>query len=156
MPARERFLISYDGAQFYVRHVASTVEDRIDGTFSYRCDKHEGGPFDTIEEAATCMRDAAARAGEDTGYEVTVGRVQGLTPNVQSIPREKLTPEQERAVEAAVARAWNPTVFERSEGRTRRVVSTIDDETIVEPFDDGLGDGDPAVPETWGVRDQED
>ncbi len=90
MSDRARFLISFDGAKFYVRRVASTVEDHIDYTFNYKCDKHEGGPFDTIEEAATCLRDAVARSEADTGYAVTVGRVRGLTPNVQSIPRAEL------------------------------------------------------------------
>lgn len=51
-----RFLIVYDGGSWFVRQLASSTQNEM----VYRCDKHLGGPFDTLDEAVRLVKAQSA------------------------------------------------------------------------------------------------
>jgi hypothetical protein len=50
--ARQRFLLANDTTgRWYLRRIYSVAEDLEVGHKVYRCDKHMGGPYETLFEA---------------------------------------------------------------------------------------------------------
>lgn len=63
---KPRYVISQNGYQYFVRHVLIVVQKDEDGLMVYKCDEHTGGPFNTLEEACACLREAVARDEDRT------------------------------------------------------------------------------------------
>lgn len=56
MARDKRYLISFDGENFYLRGVVAVKEDAVRGEKIYFCDRHLGGPFKSISAAAQRAR----------------------------------------------------------------------------------------------------
>lgn len=51
-----RVLLVHDGRKWHLRHVRLIVHDLMLDEKVYRCDKHLGGPFNTLDEAITATK----------------------------------------------------------------------------------------------------
>jgi hypothetical protein len=60
-----RILIAYDGTAWYLRNIKTIVDDWGANERVYHCDKHLGGPYETLQEAV---------AAYETNYPTTTTR----------------------------------------------------------------------------------
>lgn len=54
---RKRYLISFDGEDFFVRRIAYVVTREIDRELVFYCDKHIAGPFRSLRGAVKAAKD---------------------------------------------------------------------------------------------------